>query len=131
MTCVLAIDPGEARIGVAVSDASGTVARPLTVMQHTSRPSDARAILDLAREHQAGAIVVGLALDMEGDVGPQARRALRLVDALRELSPITVTTWDESGSTRAAQRGRPRDAMLDARAAAVVLQDYLDAQAHS
>jgi RNase H-fold protein (predicted Holliday junction resolvase) len=53
------------------------------------------------------------------------------VDALRELSPISVTTWDESGSTRAAMRGRSRDAMLDARAAAVVLQDYLDAQAHS
>jgi putative Holliday junction resolvase len=131
MTCVLAVDPGEARIGVAISDASGTVARPLTVMRHTSRPTDARAILDLAREHQAEAIVVGLALDTEGDVGPQARRALRLVDALRELSPITVTTWDESGSTQAAMRGRTRDAMLDARAAAVVLQDYLDAQAHS
>ena len=130
MTCVLAVDPGDVRIGVAVSDPSGTVARPLTVMRHTSRPRDAQAILDLAREHQAEAIVVGLALDMEGDVGPQARRALRLVDALRGLSPITVTTWDESGSTQAAQRGRTRDAMLDARAAAVVLQDYLDAHAH-
>ena len=80
MTRILAIDPGEARIGVAVSDASGTVARPLTVMRHTSRPSDARAILDLAHEHQAEAIVVGLALDTEGDVGPQGtqRRRRRL-----------------------------------------------------
>jgi putative holliday junction resolvase len=126
---ILAVDPGEVRIGVAVSDPTGTIARPLTTLMHTSRSKDADAILDLAKEHEAGMIVVGLALDDDGKQGHQARRALRLVEFLRTAAPVPVTTWDESGSTQAAQRGRGRDAMLDARAAAVILQDYLDARA--
>ena len=74
---------------------------------------------------------MGLPLDGEGEVGPQARRALRLVEALRQVSALPVTTWDESGSTQAARRGRGKDPMLDPRAAAVILQDYLDAQAQT
>ncbi len=72
--------------------------------------------------------MIGLALDSEGEVGPQARRAVRLAEALRELTPLNVETWDESGSTIAARRNKRDDPLLDARAAAVILQEYLDAR---
>lgn len=126
---VLAVDPGDVRIGLAVSDPSGTVARPLAVLQHRSRAADATAILRTATEHTATAIVVGLALDQEGMVGPQARKALRLVEALRIEGGIPVVTWDESGTTQAVARGGDRDPLVDARAAAALLQDFLDARA--
>jgi putative Holliday junction resolvase len=126
---ILAVDPGEARIGLAVSDPAGVIARPLRILRHTSRADDASRIVGCAREEGAERIVVGLALDQEGNVGPQARHALRLVEALRAASEIPVETWDESGSTLAAgpRRGEPDDA----RAAAVILQDYLDAHPSS
>ncbi len=126
---VLAVDPGEARLGIAVSDPTGTIARPERVIRHISRARDAGQIAQIAAEQHAGSILVGLALDQEGRVGPQARRAIRLVEALRAVTPLPVETWDESGSTLAAQRGSARDSLLDARAAAVFLQDFLDAQA--
>jgi putative Holliday junction resolvase len=56
---ILAVDPGEKRIGIALSDPTGTIASPLTVIQHVSRPIDAAAIADLARQHQVGMIVLG------------------------------------------------------------------------
>ena len=128
MARTLAVDPGEVRLGLAISDPTGTIARPLTVLRHVSRDQDAEAIVRTAVEQEAGRIIVGLALNAEGRVGPQARRALRLVKALHARTPIPVGTWDESGSTQTAAMGRPRDALLDARAAAVILQEYLDAQ---
>jgi len=126
---VLAVDPGEARIGLALSDELGVVARPLSVLRHRAREADARAILRIAVEHRVTRVVVGLALDSEGQEGPQARRALRLVEVLQKLSDMPVTTWDESGSTVAALEGQGAESMLDARAAAVILQEFLDAKA--
>lgn len=128
MPRILAVDPGQARIGIALSDPTATIAQPLLVLRHSSRQQDAHAIVQLAIEHEAELILIGVAMDLEGNVGPQARKALRLVDTLREVGDLPVTTWDESGSTQAAQRGRRKDDMLDARAAAFVLQEYLNAQ---
>jgi len=129
---VLAIDPGEARIGLALSDPTGTIARPLEVIRHTSRSADVHLILERAGVHAAAMLLVGLALDSDGAVGPQARRGLRLAEALRAETQLPVETWDESGSTVAAWRPAPGrrhvDPMIDARAAAVFLQEYLDAQ---
>ena len=125
---VLAVDPGEVRIGLAISDPTQTIARPLEVVRHVSRAADAQAILERAARHGADTIVIGLALDSEGEVGPQARRAVRLAEALRERTPLNVETWDESGSTVAARRNKRNDPLLDARAAAVILQEYLDAR---
>jgi len=126
MARILAVDPGEARIGLAVSDPSGTIARPLKIVRHASRAADTEAILVNARNCDVDRIIVGVAYDMEG-AGPQARRALRLVAALRERTSIPIDTWDESGSTQAARPARRRGDEDDARAAAVILQDYLDA----
>jgi putative Holliday junction resolvase len=128
MPRVLAVDPGEARVGLAVSDITGTIARPLHILRHRSRSADVVAIIGYAQETGAARIIVGIALDQEGNAGPQARRAMRLIEALRAASSVPVEPWDESGSTRAAGASRARGEPDDARAAAVILQDYLDAQ---
>ncbi|MFQ5942840.1 MAG: Holliday junction resolvase RuvX [Anaerolineales bacterium] len=125
---ILAVDPGEVRIGLAVSDPTRTIARPLKVIKHLSRSQDAAAISEVAAEHDADLILVGLPLDDEGEVGHQARRSLRLVDELRGATDLAVETWDESGSTI---KAGARDEMTDARAAAHILQDYLDTLATS
>lgn len=126
---ILAVDPGEARIGIAISDPLATIARPLTVIDHTSREQDAASILELACKHQVLVILVGIPLDDEGKIGPQARKSVRLAEALRAETNLNVVTWDESGSTKQAQLMGGTKNMIDARAAAVILQDYLDVQA--
>jgi len=123
---VMAVDPGEVRIGLAISDDLVVVARPLKVLHHRSRVEDAKAILKEAESHGVEKIVVGLPLDIEGQVGPQARKTLRLVTQLQEFASIQIETWDESGSTQLAQRRKKKDDMLDARAAAVILQEFLN-----
>jgi putative Holliday junction resolvase len=133
---ILAVDPGEKRIGVALSDPSGMIANPLTVLKHVSRAIDAATIAQLAREHQAGRIIVGQALDDENQPTPQSRKAYRLAAAIRSQTDIPVELWDETGSTQAAQTARlamgasrrKRGGHLDDIAATYILQTYLDAQ---
>lgn len=129
MSRVLAVDPGERRIGLALSDPTRLLARPLQVLAHVSRPQDAQAIAEAAERHSASLILIGLALDQEGEAGPQARKALRLAEAVRSATDLPVETWDESGTTRMAIQQGGDDDLLDARAAAFILQDYLDARA--
>jgi len=134
---VLAVDPGEKRIGIALSDPTGTIARPLTVLAHVSRVVDAAAIAQLAAEHGAEMIVVGQALDADNQPTPQSRQAARLAGSIRGQTTLPVILWDESGSTQAARSARiamgvsrkKRRGHMDDLAAAVILQDFLDAQA--
>ncbi len=134
----MAIDPGERRIGVAICDETRLIARPLLVIEHASVEDNAARIAALAREHGANLILVGLALDSEGQVGPQARKGMRLVEALRTHPGLDVEPRDESFSSEAAAQARraqggarrKRDP-LDAAAAAVILQEYLDTRAHA
>lgn len=128
MARILAVDPGEQRIGLAISDPEGLIARPLQILIHRTREDDARAILSIAEEQKAEKIIIGLPLNEQGKVGPQAQKSLRLVRALRAITHMPVIAWDERGSTQAAERLPSPHAELDARAAAVILQDYLDAQ---
>jgi putative Holliday junction resolvase len=141
---VLAVDPGEKRIGLALSDPGGVVARPLTSLAHEARERDAARIAALAAEHGAEMIVVGLALDASNAVGPQGRRAERLAAAIRQHTHLPVALHDESFSTRAAQHvrralaragpgrtagraGRAKSrADEHAVAAAAILQSFLD-----
>jgi putative Holliday junction resolvase len=122
----MAVDPGDVRIGLAISDELGLIARPLKVIRHRSRLEDAQAILREAEAHGVERIIVGIALDLNGKPGPQARKALCLVKMLQEKTNLPIEIWDESGSTQQASRGNKKDDMLDARAAAVILQEYLD-----
>lgn len=134
---VIAVDPGEKRIGLAVSDPTGTLARPLTVINHTGREADAQRIAEIALAENASLIVVGQALDSDGSVGFQARKSLRLADAIRSKTDCRVQLWDESGTTHAAQQSRidmgvsrkKRKGHLDDVAASILLQDFLIANA--
>lgn len=128
MSRILAVDPGDKRHGLAISDPSRLIARPLSVLEHTSRSADVSEIIHMAEKHEANTILVGIPYDSDGNPGPQARKALRLVEALCETTSIPILTWDESGSTQAALQIRKADQLLDARAAAVILQEYLNAQ---
>jgi putative Holliday junction resolvase len=125
-TRILAVDPGDARIGLAVCDPTRTIARPLVVMEHQSRQLNAERILSVAHEQGASLILVGVPYDLDGQAGPQARKSLRLVEELRRLGDLPIEIWDESGSTQAAAAAGG-SADLDARAAASFLQEYLDA----
>ena len=93
---ILAVDPGEKRIGIAVSDPTGIIANPLTIIEHISRPIDAAQIVHLAEEHGSGLIVIGQALDEDGKPSLQGRRAARLMAAIQSQSSIPVILWDES-----------------------------------
>ena len=126
---VLAVDPGDARIGLAISDPMGVIAQPLETLLHQSRQLDARSIVEQAQSLEAVCIVVGVAYDQDGRIGPQARKSLRLMEAVMALTDLPVIAWDESGSTQTAQGSPGKNADLDARAAAAILQEYLDAQA--
>jgi putative pre-16S rRNA nuclease len=130
----LGIDPGERRVGLAVSDPKGVVAVPAGV--YVRRGSDdGLELADLARREGAELIVVGLPISLDGSLGPQARRARRLGNAIQSASGLPVIFWDERFSSREATRlmveshtsRRRRKSDLDATAAAVILQDYLDA----
>ena len=133
---ILAVDPGEKHLGIAISDPNGIIANPLTILKHVSRAIDAAAIAHLADEHQAGLILVGQALDDEGQATPQSRRAARLAEAIGEQTSLPVQMWDESGSTQAARQARLamgvsrrlRRGHLDDLAATVILQSYLDSK---
>lgn len=129
---ILAVDPGDVRIGLAVSDPTRTIARPLKIIEHSSRADDAAVIAREAASQEADLILVGLALDQDGRVGPQARKAMRLVEVLRATASVGVETWDESGSTQTALEFDGNDGgPVDAHAAAVLLQEYLSAQTKS
>ena len=130
----LCVDPGEVRIGVAISDETGTLARPLAILGHVSRLTDAMEIMRLALQNQADAIVVGQALDSDGKPGPKARSAARLADALQALEEMPIYLWDESYSSQKAAELRiakgvsrkKRSQPIDDLAAALILQDFLE-----
>jgi len=131
---ILAVDPGEKRIGIAVSDPTGIIANPLTIIIHKSRPIDAAQIVHLAEEHGSGLIVIGQALDEDGKTSLQGRRAARLRAAIQSQSSIPVILWDESNSTQIAHsarlalgvRRKKRRQHVDDLAATVILQTFLD-----
>jgi putative Holliday junction resolvase len=88
---------------------------------------DAEMILREAEEHSVERIIVGVALDARGELGPQARKAMRLVEVLREQTDLPIETWDESGSTKSVIGKKRKNRPLDDLAAAHILQEYLDA----
>ncbi len=132
---IMAVDPGEKRLGIALSDPTGVIASPLTVLKHVSRALDAAQIAALAADHAAVKIIVGQALDADGRSTAQSRHAEKLAEAIREQTSLPVELWDESGSTQAARSARiamgvsrrKRSGHLDEIAATVILQSYLDA----
>lgn len=132
--CAMALDLGEKRIGVAVSDETRTLARPLTVFKRSSRAADFYRIGGIAAEQRANLIVVGLPTLPCGEEGVKAAWVRDYAADLARHVPIEVTFWDESFSTVDAEaslrargkRGKRMRQMVDATAAAFFLQSYLD-----
>ncbi len=133
---IMGVDHGEKRIGLAISDPTGTLARPLGVLQHVSRAIDAALVAAQAAEQGAELIVIGQSFDEEGRPNQAGRSAGRFAEALKTQTALPIVLWDESMSTVDArefriQMGAPRKKRaghLDDEAAAVILQSYLDAQ---
>ncbi len=135
MVRVLALDLGSKRIGVAVSDRTGTIASPLTVLARSGRPvEDRRRIAALVAEEEAERVVVGLPLSLDGSVGPAARAAEAEAKALAAVLAVPVETFDERLTTVTADRALmearlrtdARRQVVDKVAAAVLLQAWLD-----
>lgn len=121
---VLALDYGAARTGVAISDETGTIARPLTVVRTVDDPSGFDELVALVREQAPATVVVGLPVSLDGREHAQARRARAFARRLAAAVEPPITTYDERFTTTvASQRGG--GAPLDARGAAVILEDYL------
>lgn len=136
---ILAVDHGEKRIGLALSDPTGTLASPLTVIKHVSRLLDAAQVANIASENETGLIVIGQSFDEEGNPNLAGRRAARFADALREQTRIPVELYDESFSTQDAratviEMGRSRKKRSghhDALAAVMILRSYIETNRQS
>lgn len=132
----MALDVGAVRIGVALSDETETLASGLTTIAAVGPRKDAQAVARLVSEHEAGALVVGLPYRLDGSVGPQAEKVIAFVERLRRCVRVPVETWDERLTSveaderlaAAGVRRRERKARIDQAAAALVLQEYLDAR---
>jgi len=135
---VIGLDLGEKRIGVAVSDESGRIALPTATL-----PGDQPAceiisdILNLADQHGAERIVIGMPTSLSGEAGPAAQKAAQFARALAAKTNLQVITWDERLTTALAEKTmvaadvkrRQRRQKIDKVAATLILQNYLDAHA--
>ncbi len=126
---VLALDYGSARTGVAVSDPTGTLARPVCAVRAVGTQKGLAHLVKVIGEHEPERIVVGLPLTLKGELGAQAQETEQFVEALRAAVAVPVETYDERFTTALAARsggamGGAR-AGEDARAAAHLLESYL------
>ena len=122
---VVALDYGSARTGVAVSDPTGTIARPLGVVERAASEAGLSRLAELVREEGAELIVVGLPLTLRGERGAQAQETEAFLEALREAVEVPVESYDERFTTGLAASVGSDDAPEDARAAAHLLSSYL------
>jgi putative Holliday junction resolvase len=150
---VLALDVGERRIGLAISDPDGRLAVPLETLERRDETADLRALADLVDREDVQMVVVGLPLSLDGSVGPQAARTQEFAARLAKAVSRPLETWDERLSTVAAERSlagagpsdrrgrgrpgerrasrrRPRGA-ADALAATIILQSFLDSRSRA
>ncbi len=122
---VLALDFGSARTGVAVSDPTGTLARPVGVVERAATDAGLDRLVELIHTEEAERVVVGMPLTLRGEHGEQAQETAEFVEALRRRVGVPVETFDERFTTDLAEQ-TPSDASLDARAAAHLLSSYLE-----
>lgn len=128
----LALDVGDERIGVAVSDEEGQLARPLTIIRRAAGPSSFERLAQMIAELGVKVIIVGMPLLEDGTSGKQVRSTEAYVAGLRRYVDVPIIFYDERNTTamaRSLARETPRKRKhIDDVAAAVILQDYLDAQ---
>ncbi len=133
---IMALDLGEKRIGVAISDETQLIARSYTVIERTSRAADFTRIAEIVDREGVGSLLVGLPVELDGTEGPLAEWVRDYSGALAEHLGLDLTFWDESFTSKQASasmrargiRARDQKEWIDAVAAAFILQDYLDAR---
>ena len=133
---ILSVDYGDKRTGIAVCDKLEMFASPVCVITEWNIDSLANKIIDIAKEKRAEEIVVGLPKNMDGSEGFRADACKELGEKLKNLSEIPVQFWDERLTTVSAHkilsdnnvRGKKRKAVVDAVAADIILQDYIDSR---
>ncbi|MGB9640127.1 MAG: Holliday junction resolvase RuvX [Anaerolineales bacterium] len=134
---ILAVDPGQKRIGIAITDPSGKVALPLTILEHISRLNDAQRIVQIAVENNVSLILIGQALDSDNMPTLQSRRSVNLANSIRALTSIPVELWEEYESSqmiknlqaKSSPKHKTRRKAIDDLAAVVILQNYLESHA--
>lgn len=133
---ILGLDFGARRIGIAMSDPTGNMAQPLTVIEKSRNDTDIHRIEKLVDEYGVDEVVVGLPVSLSGEIGPQAQAVLEYVEKIKAIIKVPVKTWDERLTTTAAERsllesevrrGRRKE-IVDKVAAAIMLQGYLDSK---
>lgn len=132
----MGLDVGDRRIGVAISDETGTIASPRETLTRSGNVKDLDHLLSLAEREGVREIVVGMPYSLDGSLGPQARKVERFIEAMRAQTDIPVTTWDERFSTISAEevliesniRRSKRRQTVDRVAAAIILRRFLDAR---
>jgi len=135
----LALDPGKARVGVAVDDELGLMAHPRGVLPAKDRGALLASVRRVAREEGAGRIVVGLPVDMRGHEGDAAREARATAQSIANATGLEVELWDERMTTQVAARalassevrGKKAKRHIDEAAAVAILQSWLDARRHA
>ena len=133
---ILALDVGDVRIGVAVSDPSRIIAQGLSSITRTDLEKDIEAVNDLVNQYEAGEMVVGLPKMMDGEIGIQAQKVLDFVEAMKSKVKIPIAMQDERLTTVSATRvliqadvsRKKRKKVVDKMAAVLILQGYLDSQ---
>ena len=131
---ILALDVGEKRIGIAISDQLGITAQGLPTIEYQSRKAALDAIAETARTYDVGEIVVGLPKNMDGSLGFKSQEVLRFSELLKRELAIPVVLWDERLTTKMAEQAmleadlsrRKRKLKADMVAAQLILQSYLD-----
>lgn len=130
---IMAVDLGLVRTGLAISDELELLASPIGTVTERDLNVLASKIAEMASEHRAGALVVGLPRNMDGSKGESAERAEAFAEQLRTLTGLPVSLWDERLTTVSAigylnetnVRGKKRKAIVDTVSATIILEDYL------
>jgi putative Holliday junction resolvase len=133
---ILAVDHGEKRIGLALSDPTHTIASPLQVIKHTTRLMDAAHVANLASENEVGLIIIGQSFDEQGEPNLASRRAANFAKVLQEQTSVPIELVDESFSTQDARSTviemgvsrRKRRGHHDALAAVMILRSYIESK---
>lgn len=134
---ILGVDPGNQRTGIAISDPTQTIASPIGVIHQQSRKKIAEEIVRMAKKHSVEKIIIGQAVNWDGSISHQGKKAARMANVLESLSSIPILLWNEYGSTQQAEDAlrqmniprKKRNQPVDDLAAVVILQSYLDAAA--
>ena len=133
---ILALDMGDRRIGLAISDEMGWTAQALETLIRKDLRLDLSYLTELIRSRGVTEVVVGLPRHLDGHLGPQAQKVLTFVESLKARMPVPVLMWDERLTSREAERTlidahvrrSKRKTVVDQMAAVLILQNYLDAQ---